>query len=184
MPTVCNARIADSRPAPGPFTRTSTERSPYVFAALPAAIAACVAANGVPLRDPLKPIPPALDHATTAPSGSVIVTMVLLKEAWMCAYPWCTIRFSPRFLNVFFLAGRPAGFFPPSAGAAVGSTGSFLAITRLQLPASSFQLPAPAESWWLVAGSWQLNSFLLSHRALTWALARTRVRSRPLAAHR
>src|SRR3989442_2567552 len=28
MPTVCSARIADSRPDPGPFTRTSTERNP------------------------------------------------------------------------------------------------------------------------------------------------------------
>jgi hypothetical protein len=39
---------------------------------LPAAIAACVAANGVPLREPLKPMPPALDHAITLPSLSVI----------------------------------------------------------------------------------------------------------------
>jgi len=27
MPTVCSARIADSRPDPGPFTLTSTDRS-------------------------------------------------------------------------------------------------------------------------------------------------------------
>ena len=51
---------------------------PTVFAALPAFRAAWVAANGVPLREPLKPIPPALDHATTLPSVSVIVTVVLL----------------------------------------------------------------------------------------------------------
>ena len=81
IPIVWSARMADSRPAPGPFTRTSTLRMPNALAALPAAIAACVAANGVPLRDPLKPIPPALDQATTAPSGSVIVMIVLLKEA-------------------------------------------------------------------------------------------------------
>jgi len=60
---------------------------PNAFAALPAAIAACVAAKGVPLRDPLKPMPPALDHATTLPSVSVIVTVVLLNDAWMCASP-------------------------------------------------------------------------------------------------
>src|SRR4249920_4219294 len=83
MPTVCRARIADSRPEPGPFTRTSSERMPTVLAALPALSAACVAANGVPLRDPLKPMPPALDHATTLPSVSVIVTTVLLKDAWI-----------------------------------------------------------------------------------------------------
>src|SRR5207249_8422813 len=35
-PTVCRARIADSRPEPGPFTRTSSERMPTAFAALPA----------------------------------------------------------------------------------------------------------------------------------------------------
>ena len=87
MPIVWSARIADSRPAPGPFTRTSTVRIPNAFAAFPAAIAACVAANGVPLRDPLKPMPPALDHATTFPSGSVIVIVVLLNDAWMCASP-------------------------------------------------------------------------------------------------
>src|SRR6476661_10483706 len=81
-PMVCSARIADSRPAPGPLTRTSRLRIPKAFAALPAAIAACVAANGVPLREPLNPMPPALDHATTFPSGSVIVTIVLLNDAW------------------------------------------------------------------------------------------------------
>ena len=45
--------------------------------------AAWVAANGVPLREPLKPTAPALDHATTLPSASAIVTMVLLNDAWM-----------------------------------------------------------------------------------------------------
>src|SRR4029079_1306020 len=108
-PTVWRARIADSRPEPGPFTRTSSERMPTAFAALPALSAAWVAANGVPLRDPLKPIPPALDQATTFPSVSVIVTVVLLNDAWMCARPWWTMRFSPRFLNVFFRL--PAGSF-------------------------------------------------------------------------
>ena len=85
MPIVCSARMADSRPDPGPLTRTSTERRPSVLATLPAAIAACVAANGVPLREPLKPTPPALDHAITFPSVSVIVIIVLLNDAWMCA---------------------------------------------------------------------------------------------------
>ena len=58
---------------------------PTPCAALPALIAACVAANGVPLRDPLKPIAPALDHETTLPSTSVMVMTVLLNDAWMCA---------------------------------------------------------------------------------------------------
>src|SRR6266436_2973124 len=83
-PIVCSARIADSRPAPGPLTRTSSVRMPNALAALPAAIAAWVAANGVPLREPLKPMPPALDQAITFPSVSVIVIIVLLNDAWMC----------------------------------------------------------------------------------------------------
>src|SRR5947207_5545822 len=78
-PTVCSARMADSRPEPGPLTRTSSDRMPTAFAALPAFSAACVAANGVPLREPLNPMPPALDQATTFPSVSVIVTVVLLN---------------------------------------------------------------------------------------------------------
>jgi hypothetical protein len=69
----------------------------------------------------------------------VIVMIVLLNEAWMCANPWCTIRFSPRFLNAFFLAGRPAAFFPPSGGADA-SIGSFFAIfSSSQLSAVSHQ---------------------------------------------
>ena len=44
VPIVCSARIADSRPAPGPLTLTSTLRMPNALAALPAEIAACVAA--------------------------------------------------------------------------------------------------------------------------------------------
>jgi hypothetical protein len=87
IPTAWSARIADSRPAPGPLTRTSTLRIPNVLAVLPAATAACVAANGVPLRDPLNPIAPALDQATTLPSASVSVMVVLLNDARMCAIP-------------------------------------------------------------------------------------------------
>src|SRR4249919_3636388 len=75
MPIVCSARIADSRPAPGPLTRTSRLRMPNALAALPAAIAACVAANGVPLREPLKPMPPALDHAITAPLERLLLRL-------------------------------------------------------------------------------------------------------------
>src|SRR3954467_11192284 len=176
-PIVCSARIADSRPAPGPLTRTSRVRMPKALAALPAAMAACVAANGVPLRDPLKPMPPALDHAMTAPSGSVMVIVVLLNEAWMCAYPWWMMRFSPRFLNVFFLTGRPAGFLPPpSAPGAVGSAASCLAINQLsvtscQLPVAGSQLPDLCR---LETGDWKLAlySFLLRDGALARALPR------------
>src|ERR1051326_5395687 len=81
MPAVASARTADSRPAPGPLTRTSAERSPYSFTLLAAVREACCAANGVPLRDPRKPSEPELDQASTLPTRSVNVMMVLLKDA-------------------------------------------------------------------------------------------------------
>ena len=80
-----SARIADSLPAPGPLTYTSTERSPCSFAAFAAVSAAICAANGVPFLDPLKPRLPALDHEIALPLISVIVTKVLLNEDWICA---------------------------------------------------------------------------------------------------
>src|SRR5438477_6448436 len=45
------------------------------------------AANGVDLRDPLKPAPPADSHAITFPSLSVRATIVLLKLVLMWAWP-------------------------------------------------------------------------------------------------
>src|SRR5438105_13926908 len=68
MPAAASARTADSRPDPGPLTRTSTVRSPLSLALFAAVRAACWAANGVPLRDPRKPSDPALDHDTVLPS--------------------------------------------------------------------------------------------------------------------
>ena len=47
---------------------------------LAAASAVTCAANGVDLREPLKPAPPADSHAITLPSRSVSVTIVLLKR--------------------------------------------------------------------------------------------------------
>src|ERR1035437_10102160 len=68
IPAVLNARTADSRPEPGPETRTSTTRSPLSLALLAAVMAACWAAKGVPLRDPRKPSEPALDQEIVLPS--------------------------------------------------------------------------------------------------------------------
>ena len=53
----------------------------------PASSAAICAANGVDLRDPLKPMVPADDHEIVLPWASVIVIMVLLKLALTCATP-------------------------------------------------------------------------------------------------
>src|SRR5262249_18868168 len=101
-PAAANARIADSRPDPGPLTRTSTIRIPWSLAMLAAFIAACCAAKGVPLREPRKPSEPELFHETTLPSWSEMVTMVLLNEACTCTTPWGTCLRS-FFLNAFFL---------------------------------------------------------------------------------
>src|SRR5579872_3172846 len=115
-PTDCRARSALSRPAPGPFTNTATDRIPCSIALRAASSAASCAANGVLLRDPLKPREPALDHATVLPFTSVMVTTVLLNVDWMCAMPLAT------FFLTFFLAGFFAGA-PPSPGApAAGGT--------------------------------------------------------------
>src|SRR5690242_17192758 len=87
IPAVDRARTADSRPEPGPLTRTSTDRNPLSEALLAAVKAACCAAKGVPLREPRKPREPALDHETVLPSWSAMVTIVLLNVAWMCTTP-------------------------------------------------------------------------------------------------
>src|ERR1700690_2423485 len=86
-PADASARIADSPPKPGPETRTSTERSPWSRAALAAPVAACCAANGVPLREPRKPSEPDDFQLSVLPIWSVMVTMVLLKLAWMKTRP-------------------------------------------------------------------------------------------------
>src|SRR5208282_3383657 len=127
MTTMCNpaaasARIADSRPDPGPLTFTSTLFIPYWSRAVPAADKeACCAAYGVPLRDPLNPIAPADDAHNTRPSGSAIVICVLLKEAATCTMPCGTMRFSRFFLNSFLRLLAAAGF----AGAADASGTAF-----------------------------------------------------------
>src|SRR5688572_23666569 len=144
IPAFCSARTADSRPEPGPLTSTSHERMPKVLATLQAAIAAWVAANGVPLRDPLKPIAPALDHDTTLPSVSVIVISVLLNDAWMWAKPWCTTRFSPRFLNAFLgLPGLPPLPLALPVSGAAPSAASVLAIRYSAFYSVFFRATAP-----------------------------------------
>src|SRR5205085_12586658 len=48
------------------------------------------AANGVDLREPLKPALPDVAQASVLPCRSVMVTIVLLNEAWICAIPSAT----------------------------------------------------------------------------------------------
>src|SRR5437763_15355734 len=69
------------------------------------------AANGVDLRDPLKPAEPADSQAITLPSRSVSVTIVLLKLVLMCAWP--TAMF---FLTLRRARGRRGAGMVTSAG--------------------------------------------------------------------
>src|ERR1700690_2659990 len=98
-PQPFSARTADSRPGPGPMTRTSTFFTPCSCAALPARSAATCAANGVDLREPRKPQPPEVAQESVLPCRLVIVMMVLLKEACTCAIA------SSTFLRTFLRAG-------------------------------------------------------------------------------
>src|SRR3954447_16923441 len=123
-PDAARARMADSRPAPGPLTRTSTERTPCSCASWAAFWAATCAANGVPLREPLKPIRPALDQESTLPTGSVIDTMVLLNVAAMEATP-CGMLFR----SFFFVPARRA----PALGAREVAM-DFYPLKRLLIP--------------------------------------------------
>ena len=70
----------------------------------PPALPQTVAAKGVDFLEPLKPAFPALAHVTTSPAASVIVTIVLLKVAWI----WAT----PSASTIRFRRPRPAPFFP------------------------------------------------------------------------
>ena len=80
-------RMAVSRPDPGPFTSTSTLRTPCSMARRAAASAAIWAAKGVDFRDPLKPTLPAVAQEMVFPSWSVMVTIVLLNDDLMWATP-------------------------------------------------------------------------------------------------
>src|SRR5699024_12750234 len=95
-PVASRERIAVSGPEPGPLTNTSTLRIPCSWALRAAASAAIWAANGVDLRDPLKPSWPEEDQEITAPDGSVMETIVLLNVDLMCAFPAEAFFFSLR----------------------------------------------------------------------------------------
>src|SRR5215472_1029474 len=116
-PQLFRARTADSRPGPGPPTRTSTFFTPCSCAAVPAFSAATCAANGVDLREPRKPQPPAVAQESVLPWRSVIVMIVLLKEACTCAIA------SSTFLRAFFgfFGAAAAAGAAPAAGAAAGA---------------------------------------------------------------
>src|ERR1041384_1872679 len=87
--------MADSRPDPGPCTRTCTRLTPWLSASRAHCSAATVAANGVLFLEPLKPALPDEPHDTVFPWVSVMVMVVLLNVALMCATPSAsTTRFA------------------------------------------------------------------------------------------
>ena len=94
IPRLCTARIADSRPGPGPFTIKSTSWHPMFMAVLTACSAAKRAAKGVLFREPLNPADPELPQQTALPCWSVTVIIVLLKDANTCTCPDDKVRFT------------------------------------------------------------------------------------------
>src|SRR5512142_409756 len=150
-PVASSARIAASRPAPGPRTKTSTVFIPESSALRAAFSAAICAAYGVLLREPFQPDAPADDHAMTFPAGSLIEMMVLLKVAFTCAAPRGMTRRS-RFLRGATFSGVVSLVGP-----------------SVTVPSSRSRLR---------------HRLLLAGDGLARALARARVRTRALAAHR
>src|SRR6476661_5739683 len=109
-PTDASAWMADSRPLPGPCTRTCTRRSPRFIASRPQFSAATVAANGVLFLEPLNPALPADPHARALPFMSVMVISRLLNVAEMWATPSDSTTFLLRFaLGAFAGAGVGVG---------------------------------------------------------------------------
>src|SRR3954447_19148256 len=88
--------MADSRPLPGPWTRTWTRRRPRFIASRPQFSAATVAANGVDFLEPLNPALPADPQASVFPRRSVMVISRLLKVAAMWAMPSDSTTFLER----------------------------------------------------------------------------------------
>ena len=122
-PAACSERIAVSRPEPGPLTKTSTFCRPCSMPLRAAESAVTCAANGVDLREPLKPAEPADSQTITAPSRSVSATIVLLNDVLMWAWPTAMFFLTRRRVRprVGFLGGanylpflpRPISFFGP-----------------------------------------------------------------------
>src|SRR5438552_17246284 len=110
--------MADSRPEPGPWTRTCPRFTPRFNASRAACSAATVAANGVDFLDPLKPALPDEPQVIALPCRSVIVISVLLNVAVTCAMPSASTTFLARL--------APAAAGRADAGLASGLASGFV----------------------------------------------------------
>ena len=121
-PADLSERIAASLPAPGPFIHASTFFIPISITSLAQRSAACCAAKGVLLRDPLNPMVPGLAHETTLPFWSVMVMSVLLNVDRMCTMPATSNFFIFFFLLIRFGLAKMSSyfFFLPAPGLALG----------------------------------------------------------------
>src|SRR5215469_878893 len=145
--------------------------------------AACCAANGVPLRDPRNPSDPELFHDRTLPFMSEMVTIVLLKDAWINATP-CGPCLRSFFLKVFFLP-----FFSGAAPVSLAAAG--LAIEPQVFTVSRFQSfkvltfetlkLCPFETCLLC---FRRRLLLLRDRSFARSFAGTRIGMRALSANR
>src|SRR4051812_20422144 len=146
--------------------------------ALRAAFSAAIcAANGVDLREPLKPTWPADAQLITFPFGSVIETIVLLNVLLMCAAPCATFFFSLR-----------RTFLAPAAARALGGMSllwSFSSWPGKAMASAPAQGPGPSGAR---AGGRRgpllLAGLLLAGDGLARALAGTRVGAGALAVDR
>src|ERR1700685_2260965 len=162
MPADCRPVIALSRPEPGPLTRTSSSLTPNLLARSAHVSAARWAAKGVLLRLPLNPEVPAVAQHNTSALTSVMVTIVLLNVALMYATARVTLR------RTFFRFDLAKSFLQTSADA-------------LSRPPRSICRAGPLAVGLLVT---HLLDALLAGNCLLHALARPRVGSSALAAHR
>src|SRR5258706_10525888 len=131
--------MADSRPLPGPCTRTCSLRTPRFITSRPTFSAATVAAKGVLFLEPLNPALPAVPHAIVLPRMSVMVISTLLNVAEMWAMPSDSTTFLERFAA---FAGAAAGAGAAGAVESAGGVGCAGVVIGYFLVA--FFLPAMA----------------------------------------
>src|SRR4029077_12762130 len=133
-PAAWSERIAVSRPEPGPLTKTSTFCRPCSIPFRAAASAVTCAANGVDLREPLKPAEPAASPAMTFPSRAVRATIVLLKLVLICAWPIAMFLRTRRRVRPFVAAALRGGGMPRRLLPAADGLLRALAATCVRLP--------------------------------------------------